>query len=95
MKHELAFAILEHWRDQDAIDRIVGTPGYALQFASDALSFFVCESADDFAKICRHELSVYPDDGLWGSVSELSGSELASFDAFIRSATALQSQTDG
>ncbi|WP_145100763.1 hypothetical protein [Rosistilla carotiformis] len=95
LKHELAVAILEHWRDQDAIDHIIGTPGYALDFASDALSFFNCKSAHDFAKICRNQLSVYPSDELRHSVAMLSDAEIASLDTFIRAATSLQSKAGG
>ena len=87
LKHELAFSILEHWRDEDAIDDAVGRPGYALEFARDALSFFECKSANDFVTLTKTELWVYPDDGLRHSVYELSGSDLAAFDEFIRTAT--------
>lgn len=87
LKHELAICILDHWRDKDAIDRLVGTPGYSLEFAANALAFFECKSAADFVDLTKAELWVYPDDELLHSIYELSHSELASFDDFIRTAT--------
>ena len=87
LKHQLAFSILDHWRDENAIDNVVGTPGYAIDFAADAFSLLQCKSADDFVKLAKTELWVYPGDGLRHSVYELSESELASFDEFIRTAT--------
>ncbi|TWU31099.1 hypothetical protein Q31b_58910 [Novipirellula aureliae] len=86
-KHELAFSILDHWRSQNVIDDVVGEPGYAMDFAADALSFFDCTSADEFVELTRNELSVYPDDPLSHATFELSDSELVSLDAFIRAAT--------
>lgn len=87
LKHELAFSILHHWRDEDAIDGAVGTPGYAIEFAGNALAFFECKSAHGFVRLAKTELWVYPGDGLRHSVYELSDSNLASFDEFIRTAT--------
>jgi hypothetical protein len=95
LKHELAFSILDHWRDEKAIDAAVGTPGYAVEIARDALSFFECTSAADFATLTKAELWVYPDDGLRHSVYELSESDLASFDRFIRTATTPEPQDGG
>ena len=93
LKHELAFAVLDHWQNQDAIDEAVGTSGYAMDFATRALSFFDCTSADDFITLTKSELSIYPDDGLRHSVWELSDTEIASFDAFIRCAATRNSQS--
>lgn len=95
LKHELAFSILQHWREKDAIDDAVGTPGYAVEFARDALSFFDCKSAADFVTLAKTDLWVYPGDGLRHSVYELSDSELASFDEFIQTATTPEPQDGG
>ena len=95
LKHELAFSILEHWRDREAIDGAVGTPGYADAFARSALSFYDCNSAADFVKLTRTELWVYPDDGLLHATCELSESDLKSFDEFIRNATTRETSNGG
>ncbi len=95
LKHELAFSILDHWRDKDAIDCAVGRPGYAVTFVRNALSFFECTSAAEFVELAKTELCIYPDDGLRHSVYELSDSDLASFDEFIRTATTPEPQDGG
>ncbi len=95
LMHELAFSILNHWRDQDAIDDAVGTPGYALEFARNAISFFECKSAADFVKLTKSDLWVYPDDGLRHSVYELSDPDLVSFDEFIRTASTSEARDGG
>ena len=51
--------------------------------------------ADEFAKLCRSNLSIYPDDGLPHSVWELSDTELASFDDFMRSAIGSTNEEGG
>ncbi len=95
LKHELAFSILDHWRDREAIDVAAGTPGYADEFARSALSFFDCNSAADFVKLAKAELWVYPDDGLLHATYELSESDLKSFDEFIRNATTPETSSGG
>lgn len=95
LKHELAFSILEHWREREVIDGAVGKPGYADEFARSALSFFDCNSAADFVKLTKAELWVYPGDGLLHATYDLSESDLKSFDDFIRNATTPETSSGG
>jgi hypothetical protein len=93
LKHDLAFAVFNHWRFEHLIDNVAETPGYAKRFTKRALHFLQCNSADDFVKLCKSKLVMYPDDELEHSVWNLSESELVSFENFIR--TALRSTTKG
>ena len=92
LKRELAISVLRHWQERHAIDDAVGTPGYSLEFAGRALSFFDCGSANEFIVVAKSELWVYPDDELHHAVSELTDAKVSSLDTFIQSAIDVNSE---
>ncbi len=87
LKHELALSVIDHWREEEAIDYAFGRSGYALEFAGDALAFLECKSADEFVMLAATRLSIYPDDELADFVFKLTEAEFKAFDTFISEAS--------
>ena len=91
-KHELAMSVMTYWRYQEDIDRLTETPSYSLEFACEALDWLECQNLSEFVVFAETKAVIYPDDELELSLFELSKSERASLDEFIREAVSRASE---
>ncbi|MDM4014176.1 hypothetical protein [Roseiconus lacunae] len=83
LKHELALSLIDHWQNQAMIDQVAETPGYSIEFAAEALTYLECQDANEFKRLARGELSIYPCDAISFAVSDLTASEFDSFGQFL------------